>query len=44
MEIKERDIHRKARSCGVSITVLLTAMMLCSIREEIPKESAENDR
>ena len=32
-----KDIHRKARSCGVSITVLLTAMMLCSIREEIPK-------
>ena len=32
-----KDIHQKARSYGVSITVLLTAMMLCSIREEIPK-------
>ena len=31
------QIHQKARSYGVSITVLLTAMMLCSIREEIPK-------
>ena len=30
-------IHQKARSYGASITVLLTAMMLCSIREEIPK-------
>lgn len=32
-----KDIHQKARSYGTSITVLLTAMMLCSIREEIPK-------
>ena len=32
-----KDIHQKARSYGASITVLLTAMMLCSIREEIPK-------
>ena len=32
-----RDIHQRARSYGVSITVLLTAMMLCSIREEIEK-------
>ena len=34
---KEEISTGKARSCGVSITVLLTAMMLCSIREEIPK-------
>ena len=32
-----KDIHQKARSCGVSITVLLAAMMLCSIRREVPK-------
>ena len=32
-----RDIHQRAHSYGVSITVLLTAMMLCSIREEIEK-------
>lgn len=32
-----KDIHQRARSYGVSITVLLTAMMLCSIREEVPK-------
>ena len=32
-----KDIHQKARYYGASITVLLTAMMLCSIREEIPK-------
>lgn len=38
-----KDIHQKARSYGASITVLLTAMMLCSIREEIPKTS-RNDR
>ena len=32
-----KESHQKARSYGVSITVLLTAVMLCSIREEIPK-------
>ena len=32
-----KEVHQKARSYGVSITVLLTAVMLCSIREEIPK-------
>ncbi len=32
-----KDIHKKARSYGVSITILLTAMMLCAIREEIPR-------
>ena len=32
-----KDIHQRARSYGVSITILLTAMMLCSIREEVPK-------
>ena len=31
-------------SYGVSITVLLTAMMLCSIREESSKEPARNGR
>ena len=34
-----KDIHQRARSYGVSITILLTAMMLCSIREEVPKKS-----
>lgn len=32
-----KEVHQEARSYGVSITVLLTAVMLCSIREEIPK-------
>lgn len=32
-----KEVHQKARFYGVSITVLLTAVMLCSIREEIPK-------
>lgn len=32
-----KDIHQRACSYGVSITILLTAMMLCSIREEVPK-------
>ena len=32
-----KEVHQKARSYGVSITVLLTTVMLCSIREEIPK-------
>mgnify|MGYP004467846017 CR=1 FL=1 len=32
-----KDIHAKAKSCGVSITVLLTAVMLCAIREEVPR-------
>ena len=32
-----KEVHQKARSYGVSITVLLTAVMLCSIREEIPR-------
>ena len=32
-----KEVHQKARSYGVSITVMLTAVMLCSIREEIPK-------
>lgn len=37
LALSVRDIHQRARSYGVSITVLLTAMMLCSIREEIEK-------
>lgn len=32
-----KELHAKAREYGVSITVLLTAMFLCSIHEEIPK-------
>ena len=36
-----KDIHRKARSCGVSITVLLTAMMLLFYSGRDSKESAE---
>ena len=32
-----KEVHQNARSYGVSITVLLTAVMLCSILEEIPK-------
>lgn len=35
--IPVRETLAKARSYGVSITVLLTAMLLCSIHEEIPK-------
>ena len=32
-----KETLAKARSYGVSITILLTAMLLCSIQEEIPK-------
>ena len=32
-----KEILAKARSYGVSITILLTAMLLCSIQEEIPR-------
>lgn len=32
-----KETLMKARSYGVSITVLLTAMLLCSIQEEIPR-------
>ena len=32
-----KELHAKAREYGVSITVLITAMFLCSIHEEIPK-------
>ncbi len=35
--IPVKETLAKARSYGVSITVLLTAMLLCSIHEEIPK-------
>lgn len=37
VSLSVKDIHQKARSYGVSITVLLAAMMLCSIRREVPK-------
>ena len=40
LALSVRDIHQRARSYGVSITVLLTAMMLCSIRRD-REESAE---
>lgn len=32
-----KETLAKARSYGVSITILLTAMLLCSIKEEIPR-------
>ena len=32
-----KETLEKARSYGVSITILLTAMLLCSIQEEIPR-------
>ena len=32
-----KETLAKARSYGVSITILLTAMLLCSIQEEIPR-------
>ena len=32
-----KELHAKAREYGVSITVLIAAMFLCSIHEEIPK-------
>ena len=35
--IPVKETLAKARSYGVSITVFLTAMLLCSIHEEIPK-------
>ncbi len=35
LNVKETLV--KARSYGVSITILLTAMLLCSIQEEIPR-------
>ena len=35
--IPVKETLTKARSYGVSITVFLTAMLLCSIHEEIPK-------
>lgn len=32
-----KELHARAKEYGVSITVLVTAMFLCSIHEEIPK-------
>lgn len=32
-----KELHAKAKEYGVSITILITAMFLCSIHEEIPK-------
>lgn len=31
------DVHRKAKSCGVSVTVFLSAALLWAIHEEMPK-------
>ena len=36
-----KEILAKARSYGVSITIFLTAMLLCAIHEEIPKNQTE---
>ena len=32
-----KELHAKAKEYGVSMTILITAMFLCSIHEEIPK-------
>ena len=36
-ELPVKELHAKARERGVSITVYLTAVLLCAIHEEIPK-------
>ena len=36
-ELPVKELHAKARARGVSITVYLTAVLLCAIHEEIPK-------
>lgn len=37
LELSVKEVHAQARAYGVSITVLLTAVMLCAIHEEVPK-------
>ena len=37
LNIPVKEIHAKAKSYGVSITVFLAAVMLCAIGEEIPR-------
>ena len=36
-ELPVKELHAKAKARGVSITVYLTAVLLCAIHEEIPK-------
>ena len=36
-ELPVNELHAKAKARGVSITVYLTAVLLCAIHEEIPK-------
>ena len=38
LELSVKEVHAQARAYGVSITVLLTAVMLCAIHEEVPKD------
>lgn len=37
-ELPVKELHAKARARGVSITVYLTAVLLCAIHEEIPEK------
>ena len=37
LNIPVKEIHKKAKSYGVSITIFLAAVMLCAIGEEIPR-------
>ena len=37
LNIPVKEVHQKAKSYGVSITIFLAAVMLCAIGEEIPK-------
>ena len=37
-----KELHAKAKEYGVSITILITAMFLCSIHEEIPQEQTKS--
>ena len=38
LELSVKEVHAQAKAFGVSITVLLTAVMLCAIHEEVPKD------
>ena len=38
LELSVKEVHAQAKAYGVSITVLLTAVMLCAIHEEVPKD------
>lgn len=37
-ELPVKELHAKARARGASITVYLTAVLLCAIHEEIPEK------